>query len=173
MKTFDPDPDTTGRPLRAAALLLLGAGLSWYAYGSSTGALPARALISLWAFLVVAVFTGLLWWMPARLRYLLDDGALVVQHFLGTRRILIENLREVQRVPFVLGRRSGSAALPGYYVGRFHSSLGRLTAYAGRPAGSGVLLVLNTGEQVLLTPRRPEQMAAALERARKKLEKES
>jgi hypothetical protein len=162
VETFDPDLDTAGRPLRAAGLLLMGAGLAYYAYGTAAGLPLARALVALWVFLIVAFFAALLWWMPARLRYALADETLEIRHFLGRRRILLENLREVHEVPFVLGRRSGSAALPGYYVGRFQSSLDRVTAYAGRPAGKGVLLELNTGEKVLLTPRRARLFVARL-----------
>ncbi len=165
METFDPDLDTTGRPLRAAGLLLMGAALAYYAYGTAAGLPPARALVALWVFLIVAFFVGLLWWMPARLRYVLTGEALEIQHFLGTRRILLENLCEVHEVPFALGRRSGSAALPGYYVGRFQSNLGRVTAYTGRAAGEGLLLTLHTGEQVLLAPKRAGLMRTRLQSA--------
>ena len=165
MKTFDPDLDTAGRPLRAAGLLLMGAALAYYAYGTAAGLPLGRALVAVWVFLIVAFFVGLLWWMPARLRYRLSDRDLEIQHFLGRRRIQLENLREVHEVTFALGRRSGSAALPGYYVGRFQSNLGRLTAYTGRAAGEGVLLVLHTGEQVLLAPKRARLMLAQLRSA--------
>ena len=164
MKTFEVDRDTSGRPPRAAGLLLMGAALAYYAYGSAAGAPLGRALLALWVFLAVALFAALLWWMPARLRYALAEDALEIRHFLGTRRILLENVRRVEPVRYALGRRSGSAALPGYYVGRFQSNLDRLTAYAGRPAGEGVLLVLATGEQVLLSPRKPKLMLAQLRR---------
>ena len=50
-------------------------------------------------------------------------------------------------------------------MGRFQSNLGKLTAYAGRPQGEGVLLLLNTGEMVLLTPRKPKQLLAQLRQA--------
>ena len=165
MKTFEVDRDTSSRPLRAAGLLFMGAALAYYAYGSAAGTPLGRALLALWVFLAVAFFAALLWWMPARLRYTLTKDALEIRHFLGTRRILLENVRRVEPVRYALGRRSGSAALPGYYVGRFQSNLDRLTAYAGRPAGEGVLLVLGTGEQVLLTPRKPKLLLAQLRQA--------
>lgn len=173
METFDPEFDTAGRPLRAAGLLLMGSALAYYAYGTTAGLPLARALVALWVFLIVAFFAGLLWWMPARLRYALSGKALEIQHFLGRRRIRLENLREVHEVAFALGRRSGSAALPGYYVGRFQSNLGRVTAYAGRAAGEGLLLVLHTGEQVLLTPKRAGLMRTRLQSATREGTKEA
>ncbi len=163
MKTFEPDPDLSGRSPRALALLALAAALAYYTYRVSAAPGLWPALLALWVFLLVAGSAALLWWMPARLRYELADDALTVRTAFGRRRILMENLRAVEPVEYALGRRSGSAALPGYYVGRFQSNLGRVTAYTGRAAGKGLLLLLNTGEQVLLAPKRAGSMRTRLQ----------
>ncbi len=164
MKTFEPDLDLSGRNLRALALLTMAAALAYYTYRVSAAPGMWPALLALWVFLLVAGSVALLWWMPARLRYELTDEALEIQTAFGRRRILLENLRAVEPVEYALGRRSGSAALPGYYVGRFQSSLGKLTAYAGRPAGEGLLLLLHTGEMVLLTPKQSGLLRERLRR---------
>ena len=160
--TFEPDQDLSGRSQRAATLLLMGVLLAYYTYRVAGGATGQRALFALWVFAAVALFVALLWWMPQRLEYRLDGEALEIGHLLGKRKILLENVRAVEAVEYALGRRSGSAAIPGYYVGRFQSNLGKLTAYAGRPKGEGLLLLLHTGEIVLLTPKRARLLAARL-----------
>ncbi len=164
-KTFEPEQDFSGRRQRAAALLVMGLLLAYYTYRVAQGPADQRELFAFWVFLVVVAFAALLWWMPARLGYVLDKDALEVRFFSGRRRILLEKVRAVEPVEYALGRRSGSAALPGYYVGRFQSNLGKLTAYAGRPQGEGVLLLLDTGEMVLLTPRKPKLLLAQLRQA--------
>ncbi len=163
--TFEPDQDFSGRNQRAAALLLMGLLLAYYTDQVAAGPADRRALFSLLVFLVVTSFVGLLWLMPDRLRYFLGKDSLEIGHLLGKRRILLENVRLAKPVEFALGRRSGSASLPGYYVGRFQSNLGKLTAYAGRPEGQGLLLLLNTGEMVLLTPKKPRLMLSRLRRS--------
>ena len=164
-RTFEPEQDFSGRGQRAAALLLMGLLLAYYTYRVSAGTANTKALFALLVFLVVAAFVGLLWLMPARLSYTIYDDHLEIGHLLGKRRILLENVRLVKPVEYALGRRSGSASLPGYYVGRFQSSLGKLTAYAGRPEGKGLLLLLNTGEMVLLTPKQARLMRERLRRS--------
>ncbi|WP_457638516.1 PH domain-containing protein [Oceanithermus sp.] len=163
-KTFEPEQDFSGRGQRAAALLLMGLLLAYYTYQVSAGTPDVKAVFALLVFLVVAAFVGLLWLMPNRLYYALYDDHLEIGHLLGSRRILLENVRLVKPVEYALGRRSGSASLPGYYVGRFQSSLGKLTAYAGKPEGEGLLLLLNTGEMVLLTPKRAKLLREQLRR---------
>ncbi len=164
-RKFEPEQDFDGRFQRAAALLLMGLLLAYYTYRVAAGPDGWRAVFALLVFLVVAAFAGLLWLMPASLYYSLAGDRLEVGHLLGRRRILLENVRLVKPVEYALGRRSGSAAIPGYYVGRFQSSLGKLTAYAGKPAGEGLLLLLNTGEMVLLTPREAGLLRSRLESA--------
>jgi hypothetical protein len=160
--TFEPDQDFRGRGQRAAALMLMGVLLAYYTYRVAGGEAGQRAFFALWVFAVVALFVALLWWMPQRLVYRLNGEALEIGHLLGSRKILLENVRTVESVDYALGRRSGSAAIPGYYVGRFQSNLGKLTAYVGRPQGEGLLLLLHTGEMVLLTPKRARLLATRL-----------
>jgi len=164
-RTFEPEQDFSGRTQRAAALLAMGLLLAYYTYRVAQGPADQRALSAYWVFLVVAAFAALLWWMPARLGYALENDMLEIKFFSGRRRILLEKVRAVEPVEYALGRRSGSAALPGYYVGRFQSNLGKLTAYAGRPQGEGVLLLLDGGEMVLLTPRKPKLLLTQLRKA--------
>ncbi|GEM_PF-3077515 len=154
--------DLRGRKTRAAAVALLALLITYYSYSVASVPNPARWLLSALVFLVTSSFAALLWLMPARLAYSLADGVLELKMLAGARRVRLENVTAVEEVDYALGRRNGSAALPGYYVGRFQSNLGKLTAYAGGPAGKGLLLALRSGELILLTPQDRQRLLKAV-----------
>jgi len=110
--------------------------------------------------LVLAYFV---WLAPRRLGYRPGRKRLTITTFAGQREVAKDETASARLVDYRLGRKIAASELPGYYVGRFRSSLGEVRAFVGRKNGRGVLLELKNGEKILINPRDPERCLKPLE----------
>ncbi len=161
-----------------AMTVLVGVGVAgtlvWAAVAPSPGErLAADRTAAVVAFELAAVAVGAtsLYAAPRRLGYTLRGSTLELCTLTGTVRLPASALRGAERIDFALrlpwGARLGwpQSHLPGYYVGLFNAGgAGRVRAFAGERRGSGVLLRLERGAPVLLTPRDPEALLSWAER---------
>lgn len=99
-----------------------------------------------------------------RLGYEVRDGSVVVRTAFLSRELRASDVVSLERTSFRIPWWVRNRGIPGYRVGRVcpEGRRGLVKVYTANLSGEGVLLTLRNGEQVLLEPRDPETVVAAL-----------
>lgn len=130
------------------------------------------ALLATLVVVATVAVIGALVAAPRRLGYVIRGDRLVVRTLLGSRRIRLSEVVQAEQLPYrlpILGVHFGwpRSHVPGYYVGMFRlHDVGITQVAVGARSGEGVLLRLGGGGSLLLAPRDPAALVAAVQRQR-------
>ncbi|WP_018111909.1 hypothetical protein [Thermus igniterrae] len=158
-----PRRDGNPRPfflgLLALTLLATAGGMLLLAW-ETPEALPLLLALAL---LELPILIGLFLWLsrlPQELYYELQGPTLTVHFPFGKRLVHRSQVAEVRPIAYALPwwTRRGESAMPGYHRRRWRLGGKPVEVYVGARRGEGVLLVLKSGEGLLLNPEDPKPL---------------
>ena len=112
------------------------------------------ALIALPGLALVGLLASWMLRFPQMLAYEITNKGLSIQTHYGSEQVVKAQVRAARAIPYALKFSTKSKGhFPGYYVGFYQlPEVGKVTAYVAQNQGEGVLLELQSGEKVLLSP---------------------
>ena len=152
--TYRAPWDTAVKFVTAGVVCLLSVMAVWYWLREAFPLWLKIAVTVLFLFILIAA------WMYRPVKYVVDEGNLVIERPVRSKIISLRSIVSIRRVKNAelgtLIRMWGSGGLFGYY-GKFRSTrMGRMTLYATNRANR-VLIETDDGDLILISPEHPER----------------
>lgn len=114
--------------------------------------------ILLGVYLVMAYFT----FASGSLKYELSAKELRIRFGLINKKIAYSQIISVEKVYLSLSLRLFGASLPGFHWGLYRTNIGNAHVYGTKISGDYIVLTLNNGQKIAISPQEPDQFLNAL-----------
>jgi hypothetical protein len=114
--------------------------------------------ILLGVYLVMAYFT----FASGSLKYELSAKELRIRFGLINKKIAYSQIISVEKVYVSLSLRLFGASLPGVHWGLYRTNIGNAHVYGTKISGDYIVLTLNNGQKIAISPQEPDQFLNAL-----------
>jgi len=114
--------------------------------------------ILLGVYLVMAYFT----FASGSLKYELSAKELRIRFGLINKKIAYSQIISVEKVYLSLSLRLFGASLPGFHWGLYRTNIGNAHVYGTKMSGDYIVLALNNGQKIAISPQEPDQFLNAL-----------
>jgi len=114
--------------------------------------------ILLGVFLLLSYFTL----ASGNLKYELSAKELKTRFGLINKKISYSRINSAEKVQLALSLRLFGASLPGFHWGLYRTNIGNAHVYGTRLSGDYIVLTLNNGQKIAISPQEPDQFLNAL-----------
>jgi hypothetical protein len=113
-------------------------------------------------YLVMAYFT----FASSSLKYELSAKELRIRFGLINKKIAYSQISRVEKVQLSLSLRLFGASLPGFHWGFYRTSIGNAHVYGTRISGDYIVITLQNGEKIAISPQEPDRFLNAINEPR-------